>query len=67
MTALSHINWKLVLGVTVGSAVGFAYYRLVGCRTGACLITTRWWSATGYGAVVGFLMSRNASSNRQGS
>lgn len=49
---------RVVLGVLVGAALGFAYHRLVGCRTGTCLITARWWTSTLYGALVGLLVSR---------
>ncbi len=43
--------------VVGGSALGYAYYRLVGCRTGACLITANPVVATLYGALMGFLAS----------
>ncbi len=54
----SVLSWKLVAGVLAGAVLGFGYYRVVGCRTGACLITSRWWTSTGYGALVGYFMSR---------
>jgi hypothetical protein len=44
---------KLPLAVLGGAALGYAWYRLVGCSTGSCPITARWWSATLYGAVLG--------------
>lgn len=50
--------WRIVFGVVVGAALGYAYHRVVGCRTGACMITARWWTATLYGAVVGLLAAR---------
>jgi len=31
--------WTL-LGVAAGGIVGFLYYKFVGCRTGACLLTS---------------------------
>lgn len=46
---------RTALGVVIGAALGFAYQRVVGCRTGTCLITARWWTATIYGAVVGLI------------
>lgn len=52
------LDSKVLLGVLVGAASGFAWYRLVGCRTGTCLITARWWTSTGYGAVMGFFMAQ---------
>lgn len=44
---------KLPLAVLGGAALGYAWYRLVGCSSGSCPITARWWSATLYGAVLG--------------
>ena len=46
-------------GSTVlGAALGFGYQRLVGCRSGVCLITSNRWTATLYGAVMGYLLAR---------
>jgi hypothetical protein len=46
-----------VLLYTVGGAVaGFAFHRLVGCRSGACAIWANPWMSTGYGALLGFLI-----------
>ncbi len=58
MRMLTSINMKLVLGVLAGAVLGFGWYKLVGCRTGTCPITARWWTSTGYGALMGFLMTR---------
>ncbi len=46
-----------VLYVVLGALAGFAYQRLVGCRTGACPITANPWISTLYGAFVGLLLS----------
>ncbi len=43
----------ILIGVAAGAALGYGYYRLVGCGTGACPITSNPWIATLYGAVVG--------------
>jgi hypothetical protein len=48
---------RMVLFVLGGAAAGFAYQRLVGCRTGACLITSNPYVATIYGAVIGYFAS----------
>jgi len=48
---------KLALFVIVGAALGFAYHRFVGCRTGACPITANPYISTLYGAVLGYLLS----------
>lgn len=47
---------SVVLHVLVGGALGYGWYRLVGCSTGACPITARWWTATAYGMLVGGML-----------
>ena len=42
----------------LGAGLGFGYQRLVGCRSGVCLITSNRWVATFYGAVMGYLLAR---------
>jgi hypothetical protein len=44
------------VGVVIGAALGYAWYRGVGCSTGSCPITARWWTSTLYGAFVGGMM-----------
>jgi hypothetical protein len=46
---------RVIVGVLFGAAAGYAWYRVVGCSTGACPITARWYTSTAYGAFVGFL------------
>jgi hypothetical protein len=48
---------RILLFVLVGAALGFAYQRLIGCRTGACVITSNPYVATLYGALMGYLIS----------
>ena len=46
--------------VVGGGALGFAYYKLVGCRTGACPITSSPYISTLYGALLGYLIGASA-------
>jgi hypothetical protein len=48
---------RLLIGVALGAAGGYAYYRLVGCSTGVCPITSNPYVSTVYGAVMGALLS----------
>jgi len=43
-----------VLFIALGAAAGWAYWNWYGCTNG-CAITGRWWTSTGYGAVMGYL------------
>jgi hypothetical protein len=46
---------KIILGVVVGGIFGFLYYRFIGCRSGACMITGNPYISTIYWAVFGGL------------
>ncbi len=48
---------RLILFILGGAALGFAYHRFVGCRSGTCAITGNPYAATIYGAVMGYLLS----------
>ncbi|MPM65307.1 hypothetical protein SDC9_112202 [bioreactor metagenome] len=47
---------RYLLGAVIGGAVGFLYYKLVGCPTGSCPITSSPYGSTLYGVVMGLLI-----------
>ena len=47
----------IALGLGGGAALGFALYRFVGCRTGACPITANPWTSVIYGMVIGLMIA----------
>lgn len=49
---------KPLLFVLGGAISGYLYYRFVGCRSGACPITSSPIISSLYGAMMGFLLSR---------
>jgi len=49
---------KVVFGAALGGALGFAYYTVVGCATGACPLTSNPVITTGMGTLVGAMMAR---------
>lgn len=42
-----------LLYVVLGGAGGYAWHKLVGCRTGACPITANPWTSILYGMAIG--------------
>ncbi len=54
------MSLKLILGLVAGGAVGFAYYKIAGCSTGTCPLTSNPIISTIYGAVLGALVSANS-------
>ena len=48
---------RIILGIIVGGSLGFGWYKLVGCSTGACPLTSHPVISTIYGAVVGVLIA----------
>lgn len=45
-----------LLGILIGGIVGFLYYRIVGCNSGSCAITSNPLYSTLYGMFMGYLL-----------
>lgn len=48
---------RFVLGALLGGVIGYGFYRVVGCSSGACPLTSNPWISTGYGALMGVLLA----------
>ena len=48
---------RVIIGIVVGAGLGFGWYKLVGCSTGACPLTSNPVISTIYGAAVGVLVA----------
>ena len=48
---------RLILSPIIGAALGFAYYRFIGCTSGSCPITSNPWASMIYGAIMGFMVA----------
>ena len=48
-------NWHIVLLSLLGIAGGYLYWRMIGCSTGSCPITSHWYSSSAVGGVMGYL------------
>lgn len=48
---------RIIIGALVGGGLGFAYYKVVGCSTGTCPLTSNPLISSLYGMVVGALVA----------
>lgn len=48
---------RIMIGLVSGGLIGFLYYRFVGCRSGACMITSNPYLSTLYWALLGGLVA----------
>lgn len=53
---MSKSIYFIIAGVFIGAAAGYAYWHFIGCNTGSCPITSIWYHATAYGALMGGLL-----------
>jgi hypothetical protein len=49
-------NWLFIAGAMVGAVAGFLYWKLIGCSTGTCAITSKPVNSTVYFSVMGALL-----------
>jgi hypothetical protein len=48
---------RMLIGAAAGAVLGFGWYKLVGCSTGACPLTSNPVASTLYGMVMGALIA----------
>ncbi len=48
---------RIIIGAVVGGALGFGYYKVIGCPTGGCPLTSNPWTSSLYGMLVGGLIA----------
>jgi len=48
---------KITIGAVLGGGLGFAYYKFIGCSSGACPLTSHPVISSLYGAVLGALIA----------
>lgn len=50
------ITLRLIIGLAIGSLLGFAYYYFIGCNGGTCPITSNPYKSTLWGMAIGGLL-----------
>lgn len=46
-----------ILFLVLGTVAGLLYWRFIGCTTGSCPITSKWYTSSAYGLLFGWLIS----------
>jgi hypothetical protein len=49
--------WRLLVGVAVGGALGYANYCFMGCPTGTCPLSSNPWTSTVIGVLFGLMIA----------
>jgi Family of unknown function (DUF6132) len=49
-------NWLYLAGAAAGAVAGYLYWQQVGCASGSCIITSKPFNSTTYGALMGALL-----------
>ncbi|MFZ0390396.1 MAG: DUF6132 family protein [Calditrichia bacterium] len=52
----SKILVKILVFTFIGAVAGFGYYYFIGCRTGACPLSSNPYLMSGYGALFGLVL-----------
>jgi len=55
--SLFRARWLQLLGIALGALIGAGYAHFIGCRTGACPITSNAWISGIYGGAMGALIT----------
>lgn len=45
-----------LIGIVIGAISGYLYWRFVGCSSGSCPITSKWYNTVLYGILVGIIL-----------
>jgi hypothetical protein len=46
-----------IISLGLGAVAGFLYWRFIGCASGTCPITSKWYTSSAYGMLFGWLFS----------
>lgn len=46
-----------LIGISLGAIAGFMYWKLIGCASGTCMITSKPLNSSLYGALMGYLVA----------
>ncbi|MES2648035.1 MAG: DUF6132 family protein [Bacteroidota bacterium] len=50
-------NWLLIVGAFLGAVAGFMYWKMIGCSSGTCAITSKPLNSSLYFGMIGALVA----------
>lgn len=53
------------IAIPLGALAGFLYWRFIGCSSGTCPITSKWYNSTLYGMIIGALLVNTKRSKKE--
>jgi hypothetical protein len=56
---------RSVVGVVIGVVAGYLYYRVVGCVSGTCPISSNPWISTAFGGLIGWLAASRPNNSQE--
>ena len=49
-------RWIALTLAVIGAIGGYIYWQQVGCESGTCVIQSHWYTSTGYGLFLGYVL-----------
>ena len=59
------VSYPEIIGLALGATGGYIYYKVVGCPTGSCPITSNPWVSSIWGAMIGYLFGNMFNKNKK--
>lgn len=49
-------KWISLALAVIGAIAGYFYWQQVGCESGTCVLQSHWYTSTGYGLFLGYVL-----------
>ncbi len=56
---------RYFIGIILGAVAGYLYWYFIGCTSGTCPITSKWYNSSVYGAIFGVLLAAPGKKSKQ--
>lgn len=55
-------RWITISISLIGALAGYIYWQQIGCASGTCIIQSQWYTSSGYGLLMGYLIGDSINS-----